>query len=167
MTDTETNQAANLGTMGTDWETGEIFRPWFRTHYNYDMNSASLQSGLHCTDATRTQQQFAEEVDINTIVRRFGLTGQLPNNLRVPMVGDFSEVGDYQSCLNLLLEADDAFMQLPADVREQFGNDAGRFVDYASDPQNKDQCTKWGLAAPPEAPRAPIEVKVIADPSEP
>lgn len=139
---------------------------FFRTHYNYDMNLASLQSGLECTDGTRTQQQFAEEVDINTIVRRFGLTGQLPNNLRVPMVGDFSDVGDYQSCLNLLLEADDAFMQLPADVRERFGHDAGRFINYASDPANKEQCQAWGLAPPPEAARAPIEVRVIADPSE-
>lgn len=152
--------------MFTD-DDGVIQTPFLRTHFNYDMNLASLQSGLHCNDETRTQQQFAEEVDINTIVKRFGLTGQLPQNLHVPMTGDFTEVHDYQTSLNMLMEADNAFMQMPADIREQFGNDAGRFVDFASDPKNIDQCRKWGLAKPETVPDGPIEVRVIPDPQDP
>lgn len=146
-----------------DMETGEvkIRRPFIRTQFNYDMEQASLQSGLHCSDGTRTQQQFKEECDINTIVRKFGLTGQLPQNLKVPMTGDFTGVYDYQTALNQLLEADDAFMAMPADIRERFGNDAGRFVDFVSDEKNVKQCREWGLAMPERALPAPIDVRVI------
>lgn len=149
--------------MNTNYETGELSNPPFiRTQFNYDMNLASLQSGLNCTDETRTQQQFAEEVDINTIVRRFGLTGELPQGLKPPMTGDFTEVYDFQTSMNLVREANEAFMQMPADIREQFGNDAGAWTEYVSDPKNVEQCRKWGLARLPEAPREPIEVRVIA-----
>lgn len=148
-------------------EDGEIQMPFIRTHFNYDMKKATDESGLRCTDETRTQQQFIEECDINTIVERFGLTGELPSNLRVPMVGDFTGVYDYQTSLELLREADDAFMQMPASIRERFGNDAGRFVNFTSDPANLEQCREWGLARPVEAARAPIEVRVIPDPSDP
>lgn len=55
--------------------------PFLRTPYNYDMNAAGDESGLRCEDATRAQQQFKEESDINTIVARFGLTGEMPDNL--------------------------------------------------------------------------------------
>lgn len=148
-------------------EYGEIKTPFLRTQFNYDTNRASLQSGLHCSDETRTQQQFKEECDINTIVERFGLTGTLPENLKVPMTGDFTEVYDYQTSLDKIREADTAFMQMPARVREQFGNDAGRFVDFASNPENLKQCREWGLARPERAPERPIEVRVIPDPQEP
>lgn len=146
---------------------GEITTPFLRTRFNYDMNRASLLSGLHCSDETRTQQQFGDECDINTIVRRFGLTGELPQGLKVPMQGDFTEVFDYQSSLDLLREADQAFMQMPAEIRERFGNDPGRFVEFTSDPKNVKQCREWGLAEPERARQAPIEVRVIPDPSEP
>lgn len=146
-------------------EYGEITTPFIRTQFNYNMNDASIASGLRCTDDTRTQQQFVDECDINTIVERFGLTGELPNNLKVPMVGDFTEVYDYQTSLELLREADSAFMAMPAAIRERFNHDPGAFVDFVSDPANAKQCKEWGLARPEEAPRAPIEVRVIPDPS--
>ena len=41
--------------------------PFLRTPYNYDTVAASNESGLGCEDPTLTQQQFAEESDINTI----------------------------------------------------------------------------------------------------
>lgn len=158
--------------MTTD-EWGEIIDsvalpgPFLRTAFNYDKDLASLQSGLQCNDGTRTQQQFGDECDINTIVRRFGLTGQLPENLAVPMTGDFTGVTDYHTAINQVMAADEAFMQMPAEIREQFQNNAGKFVDFVSDEKNVEQCRKWGLARPVEALRAPIEVRVIPDPSEP
>ena len=82
------------------------------------------------------------------------------------MTGEFEEILDYQTALNKLMEADKAFMQMPAKIREQFGNDAGRFVDFTSDPKNIDQCREWGLARAVTAPQAPIMVRVIPDPQD-
>lgn len=134
-------------------ESGEIVPPVIRNPYNYDADLVSETTGLFCTDPTLAQQQFAEEVDINTIVERFGLTGQLPVDQRVPINAEFLDIMDYRSALDQLREADEAFMAFPANIRERFSNDAGKFVDFVSDPANLQQCRDWGIANP--APPAP------------
>lgn len=135
-----------------DTDTGEIrVSPrvvFVRSAYNYSMDDATRETELICEEETRAQQQFKEECDINTIVERFGLTGELPQNVRMPLTQDFCEAMDYKEAQNLLLEAHDAFMQFPANVRERFANDAGRFVEFASDPANIEECRRLGLAPP-------------------
>lgn len=116
-----------------------------------DHEVESFITGLECTDLSLAVQSAREEVDINTIVRRFGLTGQLPSDVAVPTFGDFSSmVVDYQSALNLVIEADEAFGKMPADVRARFGNDAQAFVAFASDEKNRDEARKLGLLVPEE-----------------
>lgn len=120
-----------------------------------------------CTEPGKTVQSSKEEADINTIVRRFGLTGSLPTNVRVPLNVDFSEtVFDFQSAMNVLVEAENAFMQMPADVRARFGNDPARFVDFASDAKNYDEAVKLGLALPKPAAiiEPPVEVVIKETP---
>lgn len=145
-------------------EDGVTKGPFLRSRYNYDMNAVSDATGLLCEDATRAQQQFKEECDINTIVERFGITGQLPQNLRMPLNEEFIETMDYQESLNKLLEADAAFMQLPAKVRAEFQNDPGRFVEFASNPENLERCRELGLAMPAREAPKPMEVRVVPDP---
>lgn len=136
---------------------------FLRTRYNYDADVVSRETGLRCEDETMAQQQFKDECDINTIVRQFGITGQLPTNLRMPLNEAFVDVMDYQSALNQIMESEAAFMQMPAEIRETFQNDPQRFVDYVSDEKNVEQCRKWGLAMPAEvAPeRVPLDVRVV------
>lgn len=143
-----------------DNDTGEIRGPFIRSAYNYPMDAVSRETGLACTDVTRTQQQFAEECDINTIIRRFGLTGELPENLRVPQSGDFTSVHDFQSAMNAVRAAEEAFMEMPADVRERFNNDPGRFLAFVHDDKNRDEAAKLGLLVPPAVPPEPLEVVV-------
>lgn len=139
---------------------------FLRNAFNYDRDAASFSSGLSCSDESLTDESFKEECDINTIVRNFGLTGQLPDNIRTPLEGDFTEVVDYQTALNMVIAADAAFMELPSEVRERFANDPAKFVAFASDPANLEECRKMGLADPLRAPPAPIEVKVMNTPAE-
>lgn len=122
--------------------------PFCRSAYNYDRDFASDESGLRCEDVSRTQQHFADEVDINTIVRRFGLTGELPSNVRVPQYADFDEIVDYHSAMNLVAAANEAFDQMPAEVRTRFVNDPGKFVDFCSDPANRAEMARMGLLTP-------------------
>lgn len=123
--------------------------PFVRSPYNYDVNEASDEAGLDCSgDKGRTQQSFAEEVDINTIVKRFGLTGELPENIPQVMTGDFEGVYDFQSAMDLVVQARESFMAMPADVRTRFDNDPHKFVDFTSDEKNFDEAVKWGLVRP-------------------
>lgn len=118
---------------------------FLRTPYNYDVMEASDASGLSCPEPTLAQQHAKDETDINAIVRRFGLTGELPSNVRVPQYGDFSHTTDYHTAMNAVLAANEAFMQLPADVRTRFNNDPGALVDFVSDDNNRAEAAKLGL----------------------
>jgi phage internal scaffolding protein len=118
---------------------------FLRTPYNYDTNEASDASGLLCEDPSLAQQHAKEESDINTIVRRFGLTGELPNGVRAPQYGDFTEATDYHTAMNAVISANNAFMTLPADIRARFNNDPGAFVDFCSDDKNREEAKQLGL----------------------
>lgn len=135
--------------------------PFIRSAYNYDMDEESLKSGLHCKDKTLAQQQFRDEVDINTIVERFGLTGQMPTDIREPSYGDYTGIFDYQSAMNVVVEARQAFMELPAKIRARFHNDPQEILEFLDDENNRDEAVKLGLvkkAEEPadEAPQAPV-----------
>lgn len=133
-----------------------------RSAFNYDMDEASNEAGLACPpEESKTQQSFKEECDINEIVRRFGLTGELPDDFRPPMVGDFTEVMDYKSALNAVIAADEAFMQMPGELRARFDNDPQKLLVFLEDGKNRDEAVKLGLlnpAAPPPADVAPAPV---------
>ncbi|WNK14124.1 MAG: internal scaffolding protein [Microvirus sp.] len=125
--------------------------PFLRTPYNYDTMEASDASGLSCPEDSLAQQHARDESDINTIVKRFGLTGELPTGARMPQYGDFTGATDYHSALNAVILADQAFMQLPADIRSRFNNDAGAFVDFCSDDNNRAEAIRLGLVPQVEA----------------
>lgn len=121
---------------------------FLRTAYNYDPDTVSRETGLECSDPSLAQQQFKDECDINVLLTRFAITGQLPSGVRAPQYGDFSAVTDYHSALNAVIEADRSFMEMPADIRSRFNNDPGAFVEFCSDPGNHDEAVKLGLVLP-------------------
>lgn len=109
--------------------------------------------GLKFLDKSRTVQADAKEADINFIVKRFGITGELPQNLEYITEADLVDVPDtYQAHMDILLKAQSQFMEMPADVRSRFANDPGRFLTFVSDPANLDEMRKLGLAVPAAQP---------------
>lgn len=113
---------------------------------------------LVCTDPSRTKQSFKDECDINKIMKRFKKVqgveyleqyrGYVGGNY-----GDFSQVVDYRSALDQVRRAQDVFGALPAAVRRRFGNDAAEFLDFVSNPANKDELVAMGLAEPKVQPK--------------
>lgn len=120
----------------------------YRRPNQYDVRAASdeaaIPPGGH--GESLTVQAHAEDADINVMMRRFGVTGRLPENVRVPQYADFSEVSDFRSALHSVMEAQDNFMQLDAAVRQRFSNDPQLFLDFCSDPANLPELRKMGLA---------------------
>lgn len=126
-----------------------------RSSFNLDREANSLQAGLAIPDnedEQLTQQQFKDETDINVLLQRFAITGQMPQGVRMPTYGDFTDVGNFQEALEALAGAQDAFMQMPAEVRDRFANDPGRFVDFCSNPNNAEEARRYGLVTEPDAP---------------
>lgn len=124
----------------------------------YGIGSAFVRHApvdLDFPDPSRTRQEFAEECDVNQIMKKFEATGVISHqNPRQPMYLDLSEPIDLQRALDIVAEATESFMSLPARVRAEFDNDPVRFVSFAEDPSNLGQLREWGLA-PPEAPVSP------------
>lgn len=117
---------------------------------------------LVCDDPSRTRQEFAEECDVNNIMRRFEATGVVSHvNQREPMYLDLSEgVPDLQSAIDLVRVANESFMTLPARVRAEFENDPVKFVEFCGVPENLDKLREWGLAPVP-VPEKVTKVEVV------
>ncbi|AXH78055.1 MAG: internal scaffolding protein [Microviridae sp.] len=113
--------------------------------YDYDTNAAGNESALNCQDKTRTQQHLKDECDINVLVQRFVVTGEIPALTMPPLQGDFTDAPTYQDALNLMVQANRSFMQQPAEVRARFMNDPAQFVDYVSNPDNRQGVRELGL----------------------
>jgi len=94
---------------------------------DYDADQNSLDTSLICDEPTLAQQHYRDECDINTILERFNVTGELPIGSVQPQYGDFSGVTDYQSALNAVMAAQDSFLALPAAIRAKFDNDPALF----------------------------------------
>lgn len=118
-----------------------------RSPYNYDTDAVSRETGLDSTDTEdMCKQSFKDDCDINTIVRRFGLTGTVPVSARLPTYAMFDGIFDYHTAMNAVVEAREAFEAMPAAIRARFRNDPGLFVDFCSDKKNLDELRKMGLA---------------------
>lgn len=134
----------------------------FRSAFGYDEKQASREAALSCEDESLTVQSDMEDADINTIVRRFGLTGEMPGSVRLPSYEDYDQVFDFRTAQQALIDARDSFMGLPAHVRSRFDNDPQAFLEFVVDPANVDEAVALGLAVkktdmPLEAPEKPQE----------
>lgn len=123
-----------------------------RSYMNYDGDERSLETGYVETMESKTIQSQKDEADINNIVRMFGVTGRLPEGVRVPTYGDFSLVDDYRSAIDAITAAEQSFMAMPADTRSKFQNDPQQFLEFCTDERNLDEMRKMGLAVPKTVP---------------
>lgn len=106
----------------------------------------SDECGIDTGTDTPTIQSAKEECDINVIVKRFGVTGQVVAPARLPSYGDFDTVMDFQTAMNAVRAGEEAFMQLPAHVRKRFSNDPQAFLEFCADDKNLPELRKMGLA---------------------
>lgn len=98
---------------------------------------------------TRTKSEFADEANINNIVKRCMSGAALPAGNRTPLFGDFTEVADFSSAQILIADAQSQFELLPSETREKFGNNVSELLDFLDDENNQDEAIALGLAPQP------------------
>lgn len=123
--------------------------------WSYDRALVSLETGLECLDPSKAIQSQKDEADINVLVKRFGVTGRLPQGIRLPEYGDFDGVSDYRSAIEAVRAAEESFLKIPSEIRARFHHDSGAFASFCEDASNLPQLREWGLA--PTPPAAPAE----------
>lgn len=117
-----------------------------------------------------TKQEFANECDINNVIKQFKphhMAAMLQANLNSGAYTDLPDSYDYQEALHLVKDAERQFMTIPAKVREQFGQDPSAFLAFINNPANLDEARKLGLAKPAPVAPPPVEVIVKGAPPEP
>nr|QJB19123.1 MAG: internal scaffolding protein [Microvirus sp.] len=117
----------------------------------YNLHAGRDTSVFALTDfePSLTQQEFAAECDVNTIMARYVSTGTIPVYAdRQPFYVDNIGMPTFQEMQNTLISASEAFMALPANVRKEFDNDPAKFVDFCSDEKNVDKLREWNMLSP-------------------
>lgn len=103
-----------------------------------------------------TQQQYAEECDINFIMRNYTQQGLIPQGTtKTAVYGDFSDVTDYFEALRIIHQAEDQFNELPAQVRARFQNDPAELLAFIENRDNLEEARKLGMLKdePPAPPK--------------
>lgn len=99
-------------------------------------------------DTGKTKQSFKEDADINVLVERWKHGVPIPEQTSPGMYGDFSEVGTFYEAQNMVFDANEHFLALPAKVRSRFDHDAGKMIEFMTNPDNEEEAAEMGLVPP-------------------
>lgn len=93
-----------------------------------------------------TKQAPANEVDINKIIAQYDKTGLITHwNSKEPFYGDVSGITSYAEAVQVVQEAQELFMEYPAEIREKFDNDPAKLIAFLDNKDNKEEAIKLGL----------------------
>lgn len=102
---------------------------------------------------TLTEQHHKSACDINKILQTYDKTGLITHVAASKAeYGDFTTTNEYQEALNLVIQSQNAFAELPSHIRKEFDNDPGAFLEFATDPSNHEKMVELGLAYPKPEP---------------
>lgn len=135
--------------------------PFWKTPYNHDLDEESNKHTVKDFGPSLTIQSQAEEADINVLMHRYGITGRMPDNPRLPTYINLDEPLDFATALKYVDDAKEAFMEYPATLRAKFENNPQLFLEYTSNPANLEEMRSLGLAKPAQ-PATPAVATVPA-----
>ena len=130
---------------------------------NYNSNGVRPRGQRHRVaslnkEKSLTKQHDAKKANIHNILKAYERTGLLPQRTVEPLEGQLPDVSSYHQAMNILVEAQQTFDQLPSDIRQKFDNDPSKFLDYVNatnedgELANIEEMREIGLAETPAIP---------------
>jgi phage internal scaffolding protein len=121
---------------------------------------------LDCSeDPGKTQQHQKDECDINKIIKRYDKHGVITHLTRnKPRFIDVGEV-EFQDAMNLVVDAQEMFNELPAETRNRFANSPGNLLGFIQDENNYEEAKKYDLHHIMKEPE--VEKPIDNEPVEP
>lgn len=123
-----------------------------------------ISEGTFCTaEEGKTRQSDAQAADINLTIKKYNLQ---PLDLEIGWSGKLGEFMDvaslptYQEALNQVRKADELFMLLPSDVRDEFQNNSAIMLDAWNAGEKAEVFTRIGFLEKRE-PKAPVEPLLV------
>lgn len=113
--------------------------------------NGSLRIQCENTKKSRTQKHMAEACDLNKTMARYLKNGGQLHKLPDPygVYADLSSATDYETSLQTILEAQQAFALLPSQLRSEFQNDPKQLLAFLGDEKNRDKAIELGLLKKP------------------
>lgn len=140
-------------------ETTITFRTAYEPHKKYVFKTSG---------ESLTQQHFKEECDVINIIKRHDRNGIIEHVQRgQARYGDFSNVADYREALDLVRDAQNEFMTIPSDIRKKFDNDPGKFYEFVSNPDNKEELKTMGFITSEVEVPSSVSTKALSEAGEP
>lgn len=94
---------------------------------------------------TRVQQNMKDEVNINSIIKRWRDGVPLPLAHRNPAYGDFSSGLSFHESMSKVDSAREEFQRLPSEIRRECDHDLGVFLDKVQTEEGLKQMLEMGL----------------------
>lgn len=91
-----------------------------------------------------TIQSAEAETNINNIMRKYRQGGVVPQRTGAQYL-DVSQSLDYHEAMGFVLNAQQAFDELPSIVRKEFGNDPNAMLQFVLDDRNRERAIELGL----------------------
>jgi phage internal scaffolding protein len=123
--------------------------------------------GLTFEKPSRTVQSDREGTDLKLLLEKYMDTGVVPvfNVPSVPPIdGDFSDVPDFQTMQDMLVDIQEQFDSMPSKIREKFANNPMNMVQFLQDENNVEEAIALGLMER-RKPDVKIPVSVVSDKS--
>lgn len=115
-----------------------------------------------------TEQSHKKSCDINTILNRYKKTGIINhiNNMQ-GKYEDYPSSIDFHLMQTKIAVAKSMFESIPSNIRAKFENDPGKFLDFASNPENREAMLEMGFSEEhlPEKPETPASPEIPVEPA--
>jgi phage internal scaffolding protein len=112
-----------------------------------------------------TEQSHKQECDINKILERYEKDKLLTHRNEYKGFYGMATPVEYQEAMNIFINAQKMFNDLPSAARNKFGNDVSAFLGFVQEPSNAEEMVKLGLATEPKD-IAPLTVQIDASQME-
>ena len=117
----------------------------------------STRVSLETGPSSLVQQSAQQETDINHLMARYEKTGLVEHlNFRPRRYEDVSQAPAYDEAMRIVVEAQQAFEELPARLRKKFGNDPSTFLAAVHDEERYDELVAEGVLVSKEVQDEPL-----------
>ena len=102
--------------------------------------------GITFEEPSLTKKSFANECDINKILKKYQKTGAIDHLNKNEVSYGFATSDDFTASMEIVQRGQTMFEELPSSIRTKFENDPAQFLDFVQDENNLEEMQELGLA---------------------
>jgi phage internal scaffolding protein len=126
----------------------KLYREKLEKEGSVDMRSHCQRPGTMDVEGNPvyiTEQAHKKECDVNLIIRKYDRTGLISHISKIEGVfGNMSGI-DFKTAQDKIINAQNMFNQLPAEIRKRFENSPEGLLEFMDNSENRAEAIELGL----------------------